>query len=503
MKSRVFIGSSDEGLAVAHAIQKNLDIAAEVTVWRQGIFQLSHSNLGSLISALDKTDFGIFVLTPDDISIIRDTGHKVARDNVIFELGLFFGRLGRDRTFFVVPQDGCNLHIPSDLTGITPAMFNSPCKDGDMKAALRSACTTIANRIKEIGSTRTVLISKDEISDAWRPLLAGATRSVRILSGDASWVDRDEKVISKLVSQGIDVRVICDNDLNHQKIKENIQKLFDAGAAVRHYKTTTKIRAIIIDWQRNGTGFALLIQKTAKTAGQCCNGYPSDPELYNHQAVRYFPQENALHVEALGDLFDSRFEVAVDAITLTPINFSKDQIVGAVQESGISHYSIITEPDIEVKSLTLPDLWSTCRYVKQSRLTRVKCLVDAYYQHCLRPFETVYSVAGDGKKVILPPIVEKFEDKYVVIDGMHRLFYHLVMHNEHYAECIVLTNDTPLPSQPLTLSDVAIVHSKRPRKDNFQNYKQLHYRKIKQLDNVLRSGQITRRYTRPEEARRR
>ncbi|MDL1976278.1 MAG: nucleotide-binding protein [Deltaproteobacteria bacterium] len=41
----------------------------EITVWTQGIFELTQYTLDSLIDSLDDFDFGIFVFSPDDIII--------------------------------------------------------------------------------------------------------------------------------------------------------------------------------------------------------------------------------------------------------------------------------------------------------------------------------------------------------------------------------------------------------------------------------------------------
>jgi len=143
MALRLFIGSSTEALDVAYAIQANLEREFEVTVWNQGVFTLSKSVLGSLLQALHKSDFGVFVLTPDDITIIRDRAKNTARDNVIFELGLFIGHLGKERAYFVVPSGVESLELPSDLAGITYARYRADREDENFEAALGPACQAI------------------------------------------------------------------------------------------------------------------------------------------------------------------------------------------------------------------------------------------------------------------------------------------------------------------------------------------------------------------------
>ena len=115
MKPRIFVGSSTESIDIAYAIQENLDYDAEVTVWSQGIFKLSSNTIDDLLKALDNCDYGIFIFSSDDVITIREKTGTITRDNVIFELGLFVGKLGKDRVFYVTPRDNKDLHIPSDL----------------------------------------------------------------------------------------------------------------------------------------------------------------------------------------------------------------------------------------------------------------------------------------------------------------------------------------------------------------------------------------------------
>jgi len=149
-RPRLFIGSSVEGKKYADAIQVNLDHDAEVTIWSQGVFGLSGGTLETLANKAGEFDFAVLVLTPDDLVEIREQKHNSPRDNVLLELGLFVGALGRERTFVVHPRD-VPLHLPSDLAGVTPATFVSKREDGNITAALGSASTQIKDAMKTAG----------------------------------------------------------------------------------------------------------------------------------------------------------------------------------------------------------------------------------------------------------------------------------------------------------------------------------------------------------------
>jgi predicted nucleotide-binding protein len=81
-------------------------------------------------------------LTADDILIKRGIEHKAPRDNLIFEIGLFTGRLGRGRAFVVHPRDE-PIEFPSDFNGTTLINFQMERADGNLQAAVGPACTRI------------------------------------------------------------------------------------------------------------------------------------------------------------------------------------------------------------------------------------------------------------------------------------------------------------------------------------------------------------------------
>jgi hypothetical protein len=83
------------------------------------------------------------------LTISRGTERPVARDNVLFELGLFVGGLGRDRTFMLFDRSNPPA-LPTDLAGVSAATFE-PHSSGNLQAALGAACTRIQMSIEKLG----------------------------------------------------------------------------------------------------------------------------------------------------------------------------------------------------------------------------------------------------------------------------------------------------------------------------------------------------------------
>jgi hypothetical protein len=146
MKPQMFVGSSVEGLPIARALQANLQHEVDATIWSQGVFGVGGTTLQSLLTQAARADFATFVMSPDDVTRIRNSEFKAARDNVILELGIFAGALGAKRVFFVVPYDP-KFHLPTDLHGITAASYSPESHGGNVSAALGAASTQIASAI--------------------------------------------------------------------------------------------------------------------------------------------------------------------------------------------------------------------------------------------------------------------------------------------------------------------------------------------------------------------
>ncbi|WP_437589341.1 TIR domain-containing protein [Sorangium sp. So ce1000] len=235
-RPRIFIGSSVEGLRVAEHIQLGLDYDADCTVWSQGVFGLSGGTLESLCAAIREFDFAVLVLTPDDLVQKRSQAMNSPRDNVLFELGLFMGALGRERTFIVYCRDE-PIGLPSDLAGVTAATFARRA-DGNLQAALGSVCTLIRNAVgKQHGRAATqatgpstlasevaaLRVALEAQTESFRQVLAAATNSaatpepagarpgsasIALRSLGGIWHDTNSGTVVCVKFQGGDLRLI-------------------------------------------------------------------------------------------------------------------------------------------------------------------------------------------------------------------------------------------------------------------------------------------------------
>lgn len=149
-KPHVFIGSSVEALPIARELQSGLSHDQFVVpLWTDGVFRASRDAVDSLLAAVKKADFAVLVLTADDTLITREVEHQAPRDNCIFELGLFMGALGRDRSFIVKPR-GIDIKLPSDLLGITPLEYAAGDPES-ITARVGPVCTAVRKAVKNLG----------------------------------------------------------------------------------------------------------------------------------------------------------------------------------------------------------------------------------------------------------------------------------------------------------------------------------------------------------------
>ena len=132
---KIFIGSSSEAADKSNP-EKNVllkvagilrNAGAEPLPWNRkpSIFKASMAVIENLEEIVEREHIkaSVFIYSEDDKTWFRGEKHKVPRDNVVFEHGLFTGILGRKKAITIKVG---NVKIPSDLHGLTCIDFNNP-----------------------------------------------------------------------------------------------------------------------------------------------------------------------------------------------------------------------------------------------------------------------------------------------------------------------------------------------------------------------------------------
>jgi hypothetical protein len=116
----IFVGSSRESMLIAERVRKGFpEDEFVVDPWYSGVFGKTRSSGGDLSNAewlknfTDIYDYAIFIFAPDDemMSLTRfDMPDGTARNavgtrhNVVYEFGLFMGRIGAKKTFILFDE---------------------------------------------------------------------------------------------------------------------------------------------------------------------------------------------------------------------------------------------------------------------------------------------------------------------------------------------------------------------------------------------------------------
>ncbi|MGE0222916.1 MAG: TIR domain-containing protein [Acetobacteraceae bacterium] len=233
-KPRLFIGSSFDGLEVARALQAELEDRVDVVLWTQGVFEMKFACLESLIQETDKADFAVLVLTAEDM--IRSRGRQRAspRDNVLFELGLFMGRLGRQRCFFLhdgPERDG--LTLPADLLGVWAASYVRRA-DGDLRSAIGPAAMRMAEQVDAIGPRPRIIQSplQNDAETESEPAISGTW------AGFAPGGDRPDEPVSTMTLErhGAFVRAFVERRVRGGVRRYSYEGRFLAGQLVLFYE---------------------------------------------------------------------------------------------------------------------------------------------------------------------------------------------------------------------------------------------------------------------------
>lgn len=199
-KPSVFIGSSVEGLPVARAIAGMLETDCRILQWTGSPFSPGKPLVQSLRGLAEEADWAVFILTPDDMSLRREGGEQI-QQNILFELGLFIGMIGIDRTMLLCPS-GPELRIPSDIQGLATLSYGVIREPG-IEPSVAPAVAQLRRRI--VGTFR----SREKRPEYYSCFISYSSRDQDFVaklyndlrdSGVRSWLDEKDLRIGDSLS---------------------------------------------------------------------------------------------------------------------------------------------------------------------------------------------------------------------------------------------------------------------------------------------------------------
>lgn len=143
LKPKTFIGSSSSGYQIAEKVKEYLSNISNVHLWKDGgVWEVNSSTFENLLKLVNLFDFGIFVATADDLTMANEDKIVIKpRDNVILEMALFLGALGKDKSFLLVEE---GIKLPSDFNGIYMPQFKADNED-----SIEKACSELTAKMEE------------------------------------------------------------------------------------------------------------------------------------------------------------------------------------------------------------------------------------------------------------------------------------------------------------------------------------------------------------------
>ena len=216
-KSKIFIASSGRTLELAKALRSQLnENTCEGALWTEVSQKaVGKSILTMLKEAAKEYDFAVIILAKDDVMLTGagDTLKLKARDNCVFEAGLFMGVIGQERCFLLSSVDPSNL--PSDLGGIIFLPFSEPTNLNDPNECMRqtaTATTRIESAVWTLGPMKNRPLSPEKLLEREKS------------TGEGGDLLMDQVVVASV--QPLDVRYDAARQVRKNIINGNVQYVY-------------------------------------------------------------------------------------------------------------------------------------------------------------------------------------------------------------------------------------------------------------------------------------
>lgn len=218
IKKKLFIGSSSEELELAKRAKLILEKDFDVTIWDEkvwdsSVFKINQNFLSDLLKATLQFDFGILLGTNDDKVTFRGKAVLQPRDNVLFELGLFTGRLGTSKCAFLIDK---KIKLLSDFGGLSLAQFEMGNSDSFDFAVNRIRDLFISSSDEELNFFPSSTLASVYLENLIVPIC-------RYLIENGGFTVKDTHFKKCIVKVIVPDRINEDVNLQFEKLKSSFQ----------------------------------------------------------------------------------------------------------------------------------------------------------------------------------------------------------------------------------------------------------------------------------------
>ncbi|HNQ68814.1 MAG TPA: nucleotide-binding protein [Bacteroidales bacterium] len=240
IKKKLFIGSSTEELGLAQVAKSILEKDFNVSIWNEkvwdtSVFKINQNFLSDLLKASLQFDFGILLGTNDDKVLFRGKEVMQPRDNVLFELGLFTGRLGTTKCAFLIDKE---VKLLSDFNGLSLAYFDKSQMDTFTSAVNDIRSLFISSSDDEINFFPSATLASVYFENLIVPIC-------RFIIENSGFTSKDIHYKNCKINVIIPDRINEDVNLQFEKLKSSISTenvSFKYAGRPRHISIETQIK---------------------------------------------------------------------------------------------------------------------------------------------------------------------------------------------------------------------------------------------------------------------
>ena len=296
----------------------------------------------------------------------------------------------------------------------------------------------------------------------------------------------DLKSIDAHIQSTLNVRILCPKPGIDEPEQAKIQEAFQLGAKIRFLDFSGLLSPSFIN-----------INNTEKTENHSYFIETKDINFVESKSVistidRLFGskkyrlvQEKAMQTSLI-DIFISSWKLAIEGILLRPVD---PQLLVEEKMSGylkhIPHYAQLSKELISFQKVHTKELLSSTNYVKKNSLKKVSSIVSAFMNQNIQLFAPCFCYSNTKHFLLLPPISEIHENRLVIVDGTHRIYFALSVHQIETVNCLIISETMQLPGKPVAFSRVKEWPRRLPRSQTFENYNDSLFRRFMLMEQKL------------------